>query len=230
MEAAGIEPASAAAPGRASTGLAHPSLSPGRPVCERPTAGPAILWSHPSGDWLSFGASPFMTPLPPPRAERGATRCLTQLGSECEFVIRTYVGSRLFYEADRGPRPAAQPENRPRRDLVAPVCSLQPQCSLAPRGIESARSCSGARTTRPMADAQVRRIWVAPTHGRKGLGRALLEPSRTRRSSTATRKARSETGNEAPDALGLYTSNGSAPTPSRARSRRTPRADASNQL
>jgi hypothetical protein len=45
------------------------------------------------------------------------------LGGECEIVIRTYVGSRLFYEADRGPRPAAQPENRPRRDLVAPVCS-----------------------------------------------------------------------------------------------------------
>jgi hypothetical protein len=70
-------------------------------VCERPTAGPAILRSHPSGDWLSFGASPFLTPLPPPRAERGATRHLTRLGSECEFVIRTYVGSRLFYEADR---------------------------------------------------------------------------------------------------------------------------------
>src|SRR5581483_8514882 len=86
------------------------------------------LRSHPSGDWLSFGASPFLTPLPSPRAERGATRCLTQLGSECEFVIRTYVGSRLFYEADRGPRPAAQPENRPRRDLVAPVCSSR-QCS-----------------------------------------------------------------------------------------------------
>src|SRR5262249_36164529 len=113
-----------AAPVRASTGLAHPLISPGRPACERPTAGPAILWSHPSGDWLSFGASPFMTPLPSPRAERGATRCLTQLGSECELFIRTYVGSRLFYEADRGPRPAAQPENRPRRDLVAPVCSL----------------------------------------------------------------------------------------------------------
>jgi hypothetical protein len=46
------------------------------------------------------------------------------LGGECEIVIRTYVGSRLFYEADRGPRPAAQPENRPRRDLVAPVCSF----------------------------------------------------------------------------------------------------------
>src|SRR5438093_813520 len=35
--------------------------------------------------------------------------------------------SRLFYEADRGPRLAAQPENRPRRDLVAPVCP--PYCS-----------------------------------------------------------------------------------------------------
>src|SRR5438552_928738 len=38
-------------------------------------------------------------------------------------MIRTYVVSRLIYEADRGPRPAAQPENRPRRDLVAPVCT-----------------------------------------------------------------------------------------------------------
>ena len=31
-----------------------------RPECSRPTAGPAILWSHASGDWLSFGASPFV--------------------------------------------------------------------------------------------------------------------------------------------------------------------------
>src|SRR5262245_16726445 len=146
MEAAGIEPASAAAPDRASTGLAHPLISPGRPVCERPTAGPAILWSHPSGDWLSFGASPFMTPLPEPRAESGATRYLTRLGSECEFVIRRYVGSRLFYEADRGPRPAAQPENRPRRDLVAPVCSLQHQCSLGWWESRSAGSRSEARS------------------------------------------------------------------------------------
>src|SRR5581483_3866446 len=145
MEAAGIEPASAAAPDRASTGVAHLAVSPGRPVGERPTAGPAILRSHPSGDWLSFGASPFLTPLPSPRAERGATRCLTQLGSECEFVIRTYVGSRLFYEADRGPRPAAQPENRPRRDLVAPVCSSA-QCSLAACASRSRPSRSAARS------------------------------------------------------------------------------------
>ncbi len=64
MEAVGIEPTSAVAPGRASTGLAHPLISPGRPVCELPTAGPAILLSHPSGDWLSFGASPFYDAAP----------------------------------------------------------------------------------------------------------------------------------------------------------------------
>jgi hypothetical protein len=149
MEAAGIEPASAAAPVWASTGIAHPLISPGRPVCERPTAGPAILLSHPSGDWLSIGASPFMTPLPEPRAESGATRHLTRLGGECEISIRTYVISRLFYEADRGPRPAAQPENRPRRDLVAPVCT-QVNCS---RVCLRARPVEGevlARATRPL--------------------------------------------------------------------------------
>jgi hypothetical protein len=27
-------------------------------------SGPAILWSHPSGDWLSFGASPFYDVAP----------------------------------------------------------------------------------------------------------------------------------------------------------------------
>jgi hypothetical protein len=67
-----------------------------RPECSRPTAGPAILWSHASGDWLSFGASPFLTPLPEPRAELGATRYLTGLGGECEVVVRTCVVSRLF--------------------------------------------------------------------------------------------------------------------------------------
>ena len=65
-----------------------------------------------------------MTPLPVPRAELGATRYLTRLGSECEVVFRTYVVSRLFYEADRGPRLAALPENRPRRNRIAPVCCL----------------------------------------------------------------------------------------------------------
>jgi ribosomal-protein-alanine N-acetyltransferase len=36
----------------------------------------------------------------------------------------------LFYEADRGPRLAALPENRPRRNQVAPVCRLN--CSFGP--------------------------------------------------------------------------------------------------
>src|SRR6266487_1287238 len=96
MEAAGIEPASADAPDRTSTSLGCPLISPGRPECSRPTAGPAILWSHASGDWLSFGASPLLAPLPEPRAELGATRYLTRLGSECEIVVRTCVMSRLF--------------------------------------------------------------------------------------------------------------------------------------
>ena len=96
MEAAGIEPASADAPDRTSTSLGCPLISPGRPECSRPTAGPAILWSHASGDWLSFGASPLLAPLPEPRAEFGATRYLTRLGSECEVVVRTCVMSRLF--------------------------------------------------------------------------------------------------------------------------------------
>src|SRR5881397_2199530 len=82
--------------GRASTSLGCPLISPGRPECSRPTAGPAILWSHASGDWLSFGASPLLAPLPEPRAELGATRYLTRLGSECEVVVRTCIVSRLF--------------------------------------------------------------------------------------------------------------------------------------
>jgi len=40
--------------------------------------------------------------------------------SECVIVVRTYVVSRLFYEAYRGPRLATLPENRPRRNQVAP--------------------------------------------------------------------------------------------------------------
>ena len=39
-----------------------------------------------------------MTPLPEPRAESGATRHLTRLGSECEFVIRTYRSGKRVVE------------------------------------------------------------------------------------------------------------------------------------
>ena len=96
-----------------------------RPVDSRPTAGLAILRCRASGDWLSLGAEPVgwrRYPSHGPSSER--RRYLTRLGSECEFVIRTYVFSRLINEADRGPRLAALPENRPRRNQVAPVCWL----------------------------------------------------------------------------------------------------------
>src|SRR6188474_545651 len=64
-----------------------------------------------------------MTPLPTGRARSDAPHCGLGSESECVLVLRTCVLSRLFYEADRGPRLAAQPENRPRRNLIAPVCA-----------------------------------------------------------------------------------------------------------
>ena len=45
-------------PARASTSLGCPFVSPGRPGCSRPTAGPAILKSRVAGDWLSLDAQP----------------------------------------------------------------------------------------------------------------------------------------------------------------------------
>ena len=145
MEAAGIEPASAAAPDRASTGVAHPLISPGRPVVSDLPPGQPSCGLTPPAIGFPSGPARFMTPLPEPRAEFGATRHLISLGGECEFIIRTYVVSRLFYEADRGPRPAAQPENRPRRDLVAPVCVSASVAarSRRPTGPCSADACRG---------------------------------------------------------------------------------------
>src|SRR5260221_6271965 len=71
---------------RTSTSLGCPLISPGRPGCNRPTAGPAILFSRASGDWLSFGASPFVVAAPRATGKPGATRHLTRLGGECEVV------------------------------------------------------------------------------------------------------------------------------------------------
>ena len=95
-----------------------------RPVGSRPTAGLAILWCRALGDWLSLGAEPVYDAATRAtgRARSDALRYGLGSESECVVVLRTYVGSRLFYEADRGPRLAALPEIRPRRSLVAPVC------------------------------------------------------------------------------------------------------------
>ena len=55
-------------------------------------SGPAILKSHPSADWLCFGASPFYdtATLATGRARSDASP--NYLGGECEIRIRTYVG------------------------------------------------------------------------------------------------------------------------------------------
>ena len=89
----------------------------------RPTDGLAILWvsrlrrlallRRRARSWRRY-------PSHGPSSER--RRHLTGLGGECEIVLRTYLVSRLISEADRGPRLAALPENRPRRNQVAPVC------------------------------------------------------------------------------------------------------------
>jgi hypothetical protein len=95
----------------------------------RPTGGPAILWCRALGDWLSLRAEPVRWRRYPnhgPSPER--RRYLTRLGSECEVLVRTYLVCRWIYEANRRPRLAALPENRPRRNQVAPVCRL-PNCS-----------------------------------------------------------------------------------------------------
>src|SRR5690242_10636241 len=107
-----------------------------RPVGSRPTAGLAILWCRTSGDWLSLGAEPVSDAATRAtgRARSDALRYGLGSESECGVVLRTYVSSRLFYEADRGPRLAALPENRPRRNQVAPVC-------VSSAIVAAARSC-----------------------------------------------------------------------------------------
>jgi isoleucyl-tRNA synthetase len=67
------------------------------------------------------------TAAPNSRARRSAQTAVWRIGdalryglgseSECGVVLRTCCLSRLFYEADRGPRLAALPENRPRRSF-----------------------------------------------------------------------------------------------------------------
>ena len=101
-----------------------------RPVGSRPTDGLAILWCRASGDWLSLGAEPVSDAATRAtgRARSDALRYGLGSESECGVVLRTYVKSRLFNEANRGPRLAALPENRPRRNQVAPVCQFR-NCS-----------------------------------------------------------------------------------------------------
>jgi hypothetical protein len=125
MEAAGIEPASAAAPNRTSTSVVRASSRP--PAGSRTTCRRA---SHPEVSRFGRLALPrrrarSLAPNSGSRAEPGSaspylalTRRRVRVGS-CSHLL----WCRLIYEANRRPRLAALPENRPRRDLVAPVCT-----------------------------------------------------------------------------------------------------------
>src|ERR671910_943830 len=97
-------------------------------ICIRPPAGSQATYrraSHPLESRLGRLALPerrarWLTPDSDPRAETGATRHLTEVRQRVRVSYPHLRCSRLFYEADRGPRLAALPENRPRRNQVAP--------------------------------------------------------------------------------------------------------------
>ena len=60
---------------------------------------------------------------------------------------------------------------------------------------------------------ELRRMYVLPAHRGKGLGRAILEQLEDAGRKLGYTKMRLETGNEAPEALGLYQSAGYEPIP-----------------
>jgi putative acetyltransferase len=60
---------------------------------------------------------------------------------------------------------------------------------------------------------ELRRMYVLPAHRGRGLGRAILERLEDAGRDLGYSKMRLETGNEAPEALGLYTSSGYEPIP-----------------
>ena len=55
---------------------------------------------------------------------------------------------------------------------------------------------------------ELRRMYIVPSHRGKGLGRAILEALEEAGRGLDYRSIRLETGNEAPEAIGLYTSSG----------------------
>jgi GNAT superfamily N-acetyltransferase len=60
---------------------------------------------------------------------------------------------------------------------------------------------------------ELRRMYVLPAHRGRGLGRAILERLEDTGRELGYTKMRLETGNEAPEALGLYRSSGYEPIP-----------------
>ena len=60
---------------------------------------------------------------------------------------------------------------------------------------------------------ELRRMYVLPAHRGKGSGGQSSRARERRTRSSATRRMRLETGNEAPEAISLYTSSGYEPIP-----------------
>jgi len=60
---------------------------------------------------------------------------------------------------------------------------------------------------------ELRRMYVLPAHRSRGLGRAILQELESAARALGYTRMRLETGNEAPEALGLYTSSGYEPIP-----------------
>jgi hypothetical protein len=90
VEAAGIEPASADAPDRASTSVVPDSDSPAGRFRDDTPAGLAILKCRAAGDWLSLGAEPDVGAAFPTSGRAGCDVASPKgyLGSDCEFVLR----------------------------------------------------------------------------------------------------------------------------------------------
>ena len=91
MEAGGIEPPSVVAPSRASTSVVCGLISPGGRCADDLPTGQPILWSRPSGDQRSFGASPLSDAATRTTGRIRSDASPNYLGGECEIVIRTYV-------------------------------------------------------------------------------------------------------------------------------------------
>ena len=91
VEAGGIEPPSAVAPNRTSTSVVCGLISPGGRFADDLPTGQPILWSRPSGDQRSFGASPFSDAADRTTGPVRSDASPNYLGGECEIVIRTYI-------------------------------------------------------------------------------------------------------------------------------------------
>jgi hypothetical protein len=165
---------------------------------ERPTAGASHPVVSPLRRLALLRGQPVSDAAAPATGRTGSDASPNYLGGECEISIRTYVGSRLFYEADRGPRPAAQPENRPRRDLVAPVC-VPSQCSRRPairfaRSIRRVPQEARSRPERRGADGKLGRAGPRPARATATVSCCSSRPSLPWRAGPAPRAGRPRHG------------------------------------